>query len=278
MGQTGRELFKRTSEHLYRFRKHKKFKCLLYQHLAKHKHNLKYVKVQPLEVVQKQPGQSHKQFEKSRKTSELDWIKKLQTAYPLGLNDNIMGKGNISRTSSINIMDIVDKRKRNLRSHGKRINRNKRAKKRTDYSLKELLLIFKNNGRHQLLCKLGIISIVKLYDIFKESQIISYYSPLYEGARIITAFCYHRLFPRIDKPDDHKRHFLSIKYINRGIDLVNLSSIFNDTTVQNLIPPYFDNIEPPIISYSYKRSSRNIIFNYTSITSDVSIEDNTPTT
>ena len=77
---------------------------------------------------------------------------------------------------------------------------------------------------------------------------------------------------------DHKRHFLSIKYINRGIDLVNLSSIFNDTTVQNLILPYFDNIEPPIISYSYKRSSRNIIFNYTSITSDVSIEENTPTT
>ena len=43
VGQTGRELFKRSSEHLYRFRKHKKFKCLLYQHLAKHKHNLKFV-------------------------------------------------------------------------------------------------------------------------------------------------------------------------------------------------------------------------------------------
>ena len=42
----------------------------------------------------------------------------------IGLNDNIMGKGNISRTSSIDIMDIVDKRNRNQRSHGKRINRN----------------------------------------------------------------------------------------------------------------------------------------------------------
>ena len=68
------------SSMIYTFWKHKKFKCLLYQYLAKQKHNLKYVKVQPLEVVQKQPGQSHKQFEKSRKTSELDWIKKLQTA------------------------------------------------------------------------------------------------------------------------------------------------------------------------------------------------------
>ena len=253
------------------------FIVLNYQHLGKHKYNSEYVKVQPLEVVQKQPGQSHKQFENRRKTSELNWIKKLQTAYPLGLNDNIMGKGNISRTSTIDILDIVDKRKRNNRSHGLRINRNKRAKHRTNFSLKDLLVIFKNNGRHQLLCKLGIISITKLYDIFKESQNISFYSPLYEGARIITAFCYHRLFPRIDKPEDHKRHFLSIKYINRGIDFINLSSIFHDTTVQNLIPPYFDNIEPPIISYSYKKSSRNIIFNYTSVTSDVNIEDNTPT-
>ena len=87
-----------------------------------------------------------------------------------------MGKGNISQTSSFNILDIVDRIKRNLRSHGKRINRNKQ---RTDYSLKELLLIFKNTGRHQLMYKLEIISIVKLYNIFKESQNISYDSPIY---------------------------------------------------------------------------------------------------
>lgn len=278
MGQTGRELFRRTSEHLYRFRRNKKFKCLIYQHLSKNSHSLKDIKVQPLEVVIKQPGQSHKQFENSRKTSELCWIKKLQTAYPLGLNDNIMGKGNISRTSSIDIMDIVDKRNRNQRSHGKRINRNKRVKQRTNFSLKELLIIFKNNGRHQLLCKLGVIPINKLYDIYTESQNISFQSRVYEGARIITAFCYHRLFPRIDKVEDHKRHFLSIKYINRGIDFINLSSIFNDSSVQRSIPPYFDNTEPPIISYSYKKSSRNLIFNYTSTTSDADIENNTPST
>ena len=191
----------------------------------------------------------------------------MQTAYPLGLNDNIMGKGNISRTSSIDIMDIVDKRNRNQRSHGKRINRNKRVKQRTNFSLKELLIIFKNNGRHHIYT-----------DIYTESQNISFQSRVYEGARIITAFCYHRLFPRIDKVEDHKRHFLSIKYINRGIDFINLSSIFNDSSVQSLIPPYFDNTEPPIISYSYKKSSRNLIFNYTSTTSDADIENNTPST
>ena len=143
MGQTGRELFRRTSEHLYRFRRNKKLKCLIYQHLSKNGHSLEDIKVQPLEVVTKQPGQSHKQFETSRKTSELCWIKKLQTAYPLGLNDNIMDKGNISRTSFIDIMDIVDKRNRNQRSLGKRINRNKRAKQRRNLSLNKFSILLK---------------------------------------------------------------------------------------------------------------------------------------
>ena len=105
-----------------------------------------------------------------------------------------------------------------------------------------------------------------------------FFSPFYEYTRIITAFCHHRLFPIIDKPENHKRHFLKLKYINRGIDFINLSSIFNDSSVYSLIPPYFDNIEQPIISYSYKKPSRNLIFNYTSITTDVNIENNVPST
>ena len=52
----------------------------------------------------------------------------------------------------------------------------------------------------------------------------------------------------------------------------------SDITIQNLIPPYFDNTEPPIISYRYKRYNRNIIFIYTLATSDVYIENNIPTT
>lgn len=277
MGQTGREYFRRNQEHLYRFRRPKKFKSLVYQHLDKHNHNLKYIKFQPLETVQKQPGESHKQFEKSREVRELFWIKRLQTAYPLGLNDKILGQGNISKTH-IDVINIVDKRLRNNRSHGKRKNRNQRIKHRINYTLADLLSIIKNNGRHQVLCKLGQIPISKLYAIFLECDKISFFSPFYEYTRIITAFCHHRLFPIIDKPENHKRHFLKLKYINRGIDFINLSSIFNDSSVYSLIPPYFDNIEQPIISYSYKKPSRNLIFNYTSITTDVNIENNVPST
>lgn len=189
-----------------------------------------------------------------------------------------MGLGNISRTSSINIMDIVSKKLRNKRSHGKRINRNKRKYHRISVSLSDLVTIFKNNGRHNLLCKLCSIPIVKLNSLLEKCNTISYYSPMYEVAQIISAFCYHKLYPKIDKPDDHKRYFLNLPYINKGIDLIDVSSIFRDSKIVKLIPPYFDNMEPPIISYTYKKPTRGLIFNYSSVTRDSDINQNSPLT
>ena len=276
VGQTGQFLFKRTQQHLYRFRRHKKYKNLVYQHLNKHKHDIQFITVQPLEIVKKARGQSHKQHEKERKVCELSWIKKLQTAYPLGLNDNIMGLGNISTTSNIDIMDIVSKKSRNKRSHGKRINRNKRKFHRNSFSLSNLLSIFKNNGRHNLLNKLCTIPVLKLNSLLEECNSISHASPKYEAALIISAFCYHKLYPKIDKPEDHIRHFLKLSFVNKGIDLIDLSSVFRDSSVINKIPAYFDNTEPPILSYTYKKPTRGMIFNYTSITTDMDINNSSP--
>ena len=84
-------------KHLYSFHRYKKCRSLVYQHPNKHNHDIDFIKIQPLEVVAKKKGQSHSQHEKARMACELSWIKKLQTAYPLGLNDNILGKGNISK-------------------------------------------------------------------------------------------------------------------------------------------------------------------------------------
>ena len=99
------------------------------------------------------------------------------------------------------------------------------------------------------------------------------------------------MFPRINKTEDHKRRFLKVNYINRGIYRFDKNTnIFHDTNVQNRIPPYFDKVEPPFLpNFSYfhignfvlflilkvNKSSRNVKFNYTSVTSDVNIDDET---
>ena len=173
-------------------------------------------------------------------------------------------------------MNLVNPRKRNKRSHGKRINRNVRKQHRSDFNIVDLIKLFKNNGRHSLYCKLCSIPISKLNRIRLDCDTISHTSPLYEGALIISSFCYNKLFPQIDRQEDHIRHFIKLTYINRGLDFINISSIFQDPNIKDLIPPYFSNTEPPIVSYKYKKPTRNIIFNYTSATTDEDLDRNVP--
>ena len=47
----------------------------------------------------------------------------------------------------------------------------------------------------------------QLYKISLECDTMSVNSPHYECSKIIDAFCFHRLYPRIDKPDEHVKQF-----------------------------------------------------------------------
>ena len=55
-----------------------------------------------------------------RLESELKWIKLLQSASPLGFNDNIYQEGNISKMPDFDVFSLLEIRKRKRRSHGKR--------------------------------------------------------------------------------------------------------------------------------------------------------------
>ena len=65
-----------------------------------------------------------------------------------------------------------------------------------------------------------------------------------------------------------KTQFIKIKFINQGLDLLNISKFFWDHRVTSKIPQYFENLKPPLICYQYKKPIRNIIFNYNQVTSD----------
>ena len=89
---------------------------------------------------------------------------------------------------------------------------------------------------------------------------ISHTSPKYELSLIISAFALNKLFPRPNKPENVKRHFSKLPFINKGIDIIDLPSILRDFNVNQTIPPCFDNKEPPIISYSYKKNLLEVLF------------------
>ena len=75
---------------------------------------------------------------------------------------------------------------------------------------------------------------------------------------------------------NHKRHFIKIPFINKGIEFIDLHSIFKDNSVISSIPNYFNNSETPIICYKYNKPIRSTIFNFNKIVNDLDIDSNTP--
>ena len=55
------------------------------------------------------------------------------------------------------------------------------------------------------------------------------------------------LFGYIDLEINHIRHFIKTQFVNKGIEFINLPSIFKDKSVISSIPTYFENKESPII-------------------------------
>ena len=169
--------------------------------------------------------------------------------------------------------------KRKSRSHGSRKNHNIKRKSRQVISLSELNLILKRSGRHTMLSVLTSLSLTALKHLDEEADnIVLRHHPLYDTASMVQSYTQHILRPHIDKVEHHVRHFFKISFLNKGIDFIDLQSIFNDSKIKNCIPKYFKNTENPIICYKYKKPIRNIIFNYNKTVSDLNIISNTPTT
>lgn len=92
---------------------------------------------------------------------------------------------------------------------------------------------------------------------------------------MIISFSLNKLFPRIPSLPP-KTQFIKIKFVNKGLDLLNISNIFRDHRVTSKIPQYFENLDPPLICYQYKKPIRNIVFNYNKVTSDPDVSSSIP--
>ena len=97
---------------------------------------------------------------------------------------------------------------------------------------------------------------------------------MYEAALLTRCYTQYALRSFIDAEINNQRHFIKIPFINKGIDFIDLPSIFQDKYITSSNPDYFQNSEPPIICYKYNKPIRNMIFN--KLVSDLDIHANTP--
>ena len=172
----------------------------------------------------------------------------------------------------LDALSLLDIKTLNKRSHGKRKNDNYKRKHKTVLSLFDLNILL-NSGRHQLLSKLASLFISSLRKLSDEAN--KFYDRkhnLYEAALLTICYTKHALRPYIDSEINHIRHFIKIPFINKGIEFIDLPSIFRDNIVISAIPSYFGNTESPIICYKYNKPIRNTIHNFNDLVSDLDIE------
>ena len=85
---------------------------------------------------------------------------------------------------------------------------------------------------------------------------------LYDVAIFNRCYTQHALRPYIDSEINHIRHFIKIQFVNKGIEFINLPSIFKDKSVIFSIPTYFENKESPL--------------NYNKLVTELDIENSIP--
>ena len=99
---------------------------------------------------------------------------------------------------------------------------------------------------------------------------------MYAAALLTRCYTQHALRPLSDSASNHIRSFIRIPFIKKGIDFIDLPSIFQDKSVIQSIPTYFHNSEPPLICYKYNKPIRNTIFNFNKLVSHLDIHANPP--
>ena len=121
VGQICRTKLKaRFSENYLKIKKPKKIDTFLYQHFKRNGHSPNNVLVQPVENITYDEYSIVKFNAIKRLETELKWIKLLQSASPLGVNDTIYHEGNISKMPDFDVCSLLEFRKRKSRFHGKR--------------------------------------------------------------------------------------------------------------------------------------------------------------
>ena len=280
-GQTCRKLKNRFGEHYHKIKKPKKIDTFLYQHFNRNGHSPDNVLVQPMEKFIYDENSSVRFNTIKRFETELKWIKLLQSASPLGYNDNIYQEGNISKMPDFDVFSPLEIRKRKRRSHGKRQKGNDKRKRcaaqKSGTSLNNLSSKLREHGRHAMLSFLRSLPIPVLHILdIEANRFYDRNHQMYEAALLTRCYTQHALRPFIDAEINHQIHLIKIPFINKGMDFIHLPSIFQDTSVTSSIPDYFQNSEPPIICYKYSKPIRHTIFNFNKLVSDLDIHANTP--
>ena len=116
------------------------------------------------------------------------------------------------------VFSLLDIRKRNNQSHGKRKNGNLKRKNKHVLTLSELSIVLKHSGRHMALSRLVTLSISSLPNLDIEAyKLYDRAHRLYDAAILTRCYTQYALRPYIDSEINHIKHFIKIQFVNKQI-------------------------------------------------------------
>ena len=136
------------------------------------------------------------------------------------------------------------------------------------------ILIFSKDLTYSKRVTLSISSLRKL-DI-EANKFYDRAHRLYDAALLTQCYTQHALRPYIDSENNHIRHFIKIQFVNKGIEFINLPSIFKDKSVISSIPTYFENKEFPINCYKHNKPICGSFLDYNRLVTELDIGNSIP--
>ena len=99
--------------------------------------------------------------------------------------------------------------------------------KKSGTSLYNLSSKLREHGRHAMLAFLSSlpIPVLRILDI-EANRFYDRNHKMYEAALLTRCYTQRALRPFIDAEINHQRHFIKIPFINKGMDFIDLPSIF----------------------------------------------------
>ena len=215
-----------------------------------------------------------------RKKKEVEWMMKLRTVYPYGLNDRI---GDEHKCDSTHV--LVGTRFPPLARVHPRLSRGE-AHCKINYNITPLSLFNKfsailndNISETSNFMRISLMSMKKshlksfadiLYDEIAKSTFNQNYLQWHLTAiDIIESKIYK---PPVKFKRKAPSNICKIVFENKGIEMINLSRIFHDKVVINAMPSFIKDLEQPTVVYELSELIRSKIFNFNSFVSNLDID------
>ena len=278
VGETSQKLHSRFNNHRNRLKS--MANLYLYQHFSSDGHTEDDMCIMPIEKVEDLGSRSA--ATSKRLEREDYWCRELCTYYPYGLNDNIRGVGNISKMKNELVVNtLFNKNKRKLR-----IRKNRRQRKKRDLgALTDCIEQYLENYKTCSFCfnvRILVLSLPKkcmymVWNIFQNwvatHEVPTRIRVLFRDLIAFRKNASHGIALDVGVSRKGREHsgFLKVHYHNKGIEMIGLPQILNSRYVRSAIPPFLNNKEPPMVSYSYTRTISGRIFNQKSVVEELDL-------